>query len=53
MKPFAPALAHPRLRAWQVEWIAIAPEIGACDREALENAGVIPQSLRDLTGDLE
>jgi AAA+ ATPase superfamily predicted ATPase len=46
------ASAHPRLRDWKRELVAIAPEISPEDRTTLEAEGILPQSLDDLTRDL-
>lgn len=45
-------VAHPRFAHWQVEHVAIAPEISQEQRDALMARAVLPQSLRDLTRDL-
>lgn len=40
--------AHPDLRAWTVQRVAIAPTLDGAARRAVAEAGVIPQSLDDL-----
>jgi hypothetical protein len=44
--------AHPRLDAWRVEKVGIAPVIPAEIRSRLDAAGHIPQDLADLTREL-
>lgn len=41
--------AHGRFRGWQTEFVAIAPSIPNEIRSQLQNSGVLPQDLRDLT----
>jgi AAA+ ATPase superfamily predicted ATPase len=41
--------AHGRFRDWRREFVAIAPEIPAALQPRLNEAGIIPQDLRDLT----
>ena len=44
--------AHPRFAGWTVEYVAIAPEVDQVLSANLQVAGVIVQSLRDLTADM-
>lgn len=45
-------VAHRRFEGWRIDFTAIAPEIPAETRRALEGLDVIPQSLSDLTREL-
>ncbi|MCP9932692.1 hypothetical protein KBZ08_02055 [Cyanobium sp. Candia 9D4] len=44
--------AFPRFEAWQVEKVAIAPSLSPEARQAIAEAGYLPQSLIDLTAEL-
>ncbi len=44
---------HPELAHSTIERVAIAPELSAEHRRAIERAGFIPQDLRDLTAGLQ
>lgn len=44
--------AHPRFAGWTVEYVAIAPEVDPVLSANLQVAGVMVQSLRDLTADM-
>lgn len=40
---------HPRFGGWRAEYVAIAPAIDPAQRAEVQSAGVMPQSLRELT----
>jgi AAA+ ATPase superfamily predicted ATPase len=44
--------AFPRFGDWQVEKVAIAPSLSPGARQAIAEAGYLPQSLDDLTAEL-
>lgn len=44
--------AFPRFSSWQVEKVAIAPDLNSDMRRAIQSRGYRPQSLDDLTADL-